>query len=149
MQYQLTLILYIYSVTHPHIGYRQGMHELLAPIYFALDYDSISEGIECNPEVAEFSSQVWLAADAWALFEAVMKSVGSWYEWREPQETALPSPLKNQFRVSQDGQVEPRQFIAPIVQTCQHLQSVLLKMVDPTLWDGLQKTGIEPQIYGM
>ena len=33
VQAELTNILYLYSDMHPDIGYRQGMHELLAPLY--------------------------------------------------------------------------------------------------------------------
>jgi hypothetical protein len=36
VQQELTNILSLYSVMHPDIEYRQGMHELLAPIYYAV-----------------------------------------------------------------------------------------------------------------
>lgn len=59
-----------------------GMHELLAPLYYAVEYDSISEeavGMVKSPVVQEVCSRSWVAADAWALFDAVMHGVSRWY----------------------------------------------------------------------
>lgn len=134
---------------HPDIGYRQGMHELLAPIFFALDYDSLAEEQMTDLEIATFCSRTWLAADAWALFSIVMNGVSVWYEWREPPLLPLPSPLKKQYRHETEGQVELKPYVAPIVLACQALQAEMLKRTDPALWNGMQKAGIEPQIYGM
>jgi hypothetical protein len=36
IQHQLTNILFLYCQMHPDIGYRQGMHELLAPLFYAI-----------------------------------------------------------------------------------------------------------------
>lgn len=135
---------------HPDIGYRQGMHELLAPIFFALDYDSLDPRETSDVEMTSFCSRIWIAADAWALFGAVMDGVSTWYEWREPSPPPLPPSLKTQFRHgAPEGQVEIKPYIAPIVLTCQTLQAQMLKITDPDLWKGMQKAGIEPQIYGM
>lgn len=135
---------------HPDIGYRQGMHELLAPIFYALDYDSLGPEQVSDTEITTFCSRTWLAADAWALFSIVMEGVSSWYEWREPIPPPLPSGLKSQFRHGPpEGQVELKPYVAPIVLTCQTLQAEMLRSSDPDLWQGMQKVGIEPQIYGM
>lgn len=137
-------------MVHGDIGYRQGMHELLAPLYYALDYDAIESDTCLDPELSEFCSRTWVATDAWALFGIIMQGVGSWYEWREPLPPVLPSPLRSQFRHgAPEGQVDLQPYVAPIVLACQRLQSEMLKASDPMLWQGLQKSGIEPQIYGM
>src|SRR5262245_14160054 len=75
VQTELTNILFLYSIVHRDIGYRQGMHELLAPLYFAVDYDSVPDNdntMIAAPEIQEFLSRSWVSADAWALFVAVM-----------------------------------------------------------------------------
>lgn len=156
VQAQLTLILYVHSVTHPDIGYRQGMHELLAPIYLAVDFDSVeSTCSKDDSDLETFCSRTWVAADAWALFSVVMDGVHDWYEWREPSPLGLPSPLKTQFRYgansnASDGNGQGlKTFIAPIVLACQRLQTDFLRIADPVLFDSLQKAGVEPQIYGM
>ena len=38
----MTDILFIFAKLTPEVGYRQGMHELLAPILWTVDYDSLA-----------------------------------------------------------------------------------------------------------
>ncbi|EMD34418.1 hypothetical protein CERSUDRAFT_158895 [Gelatoporia subvermispora B] len=151
VQTQLTNILFLYSVMHPDIGYRQGMHELLAPLYYAIDYDSIpdegDDGDDVN--VVEFCSRSWISADAWALLESVMRGVGRWYEWREKTAVEV-SPLASHVNLTIPwGEASMKPFVAPIVEACNRVQSTHLKTVDPELWRRMQSAGIEPQIYGI
>ncbi|KAI0350203.1 hypothetical protein OH77DRAFT_1413488 [Trametes cingulata] len=152
VQSELTNVLFLYSTMHPDIGYRQGMHELLAPLYYAVDYDSVSPDVDNNldPALKEFCAHAWVAADAWLLFTAVMKGAGRWYEWQEGRSQPDPSPLPSHVQLSVsagDAQVKP--YVAPIVEACNRVQSVFLKSVDPELWKAMQSAGIEPQIYGI
>ncbi len=132
------------------------MHELLAPLYYAVYSDAISSSeapyIKDN-DVKELCARPWVAADSWALFEAVMRGTSRWYEWREPtQDVTNKSPLNTHvtFNVSQArGSSEIKPYITPIVQTCNDIQANLLRTTDFQLWQRLQTTGIEPQIYGM
>ena len=157
VQHQLTNVLFLYSVMHPDIGYRQGMHELLAPLFYAigesssyhgfttvsdgfLDFDSVQEGHEVSKTdalFAELCSRSWVAADSWALFSAVMQNVSLWYEWREPK----PSPVR--------GPVNLKPYVPPIVDACNRIQGTLLKSVDPALHEAMQNAGVEPQLYGL
>lgn len=150
VQSQLTLILYVHSVTHPEIGYRQGMHELLAPVLYTLDFDSVDPLESNDADLTVLCNRTWVAADAWAIFGVIMEGVNGWYEWREPPPPSLPSPLKSQFRHGgPQGPVDTKPYVAPIVLACQQLQADFLKSSDPVLWKSLQKSGVEPQIYGM
>ncbi|EIN08055.1 RabGAP/TBC [Punctularia strigosozonata HHB-11173 SS5] len=153
VQAQLTNILYLYSVLHPDIGYRQGMHELLAPLYHAVDFDSQLENDSSTNDatLAEFCSRAWASADAWVLFCAVMKGVGRWYEWREPSASITgASPLGSHVQLNvPTRQAEIKAYVAPVVEACQRVQSTYLKNVDPLLWKSMQAAGIEPQIYGI
>lgn len=143
----------MYSVSVPETGYRQGMHELLAPLYYAVDYDSISDTTNLDDsELNEMCSRTWVAADAWALFLSVMHGVSRWYEWQEAEDhvgAGKSFPLANHIQLNPDGKVDLKPYVAPIVQACNHLQGALLRSIDPLLWKKLQATGIEPQIYGM
>lgn len=147
VQSDLTNILFIYSLQNPVLGYRQGMHELLALLYYACDFDSISEeqGSHLkNRELVDLLSRAWVTADAYTLFLAVMRGVGRWYEWREP-----PASLQKGPPSPNPGQVGIQPYVAPIVEACNRIQSTYLKSVDPDLWKHLQASGIEAQIYGM
>lgn len=156
VQESLTNVLFIYSVMHPDTGYRQGMHELLAPLFYAISFDSIpQEGdtVAASAIVRELCSESWIAADAWTLFEAVMQGVSRWYEWHEPPMHTESSPRTNSqvsgsYHIT-GGQNGMQPYIAPIVQTCNYIQSTLLKASDPMLWKHIHGAGIEPQIYGI
>ena len=142
VQSDLTNILFIYSLRNPALGYRQGMHELLALLYYACDFDSVSEEQATrlkNRELGDLLSRAWVTSDAYTLFLAIMRGVGRWYEWREP-----PAPSQ-----TQKGSVDMQPYVAPIVEACNRIQSTYLKSVDPDLWKHLQASGIEAQIYGM
>ena len=147
VQSDLTNILFIYSLQNPVLGYRQGMHELLALLYYACDFDSISEEQAAHltdHELGDLLSRASVTADAYTLFLAVMRGVGRWYEWREPPallRKGSPSPT------SGPGEIQP--YVAPIVEACNRIQSTYLKSVDPDLWKHLQASGVEAQIYGM
>ncbi|KDQ06749.1 hypothetical protein BOTBODRAFT_621649 [Botryobasidium botryosum FD-172 SS1] len=165
VQSHLTTILFLHCSSNPAIGYRQGMHELLAPLLYAIDYDSLPPAPSTSstssssstpstpfastsldhlspsapdPELAELCDRTWIAADAWALFGELMHEVGPWYEWREP-----PPPAASEV----EGEMTP--YVAPIVSVCNKLQSTDLKAVDPLLWSKMREVGVEPQIYGI
>ncbi|KIK49371.1 hypothetical protein CY34DRAFT_797316 [Suillus luteus UH-Slu-Lm8-n1] len=143
VQQQLTNILFLYAVMHPDIEYRQGMHELLAPVYYAVDYDSTADDATSSSDESvfrEICSRTWIAADSWALFCAIMNDISKWYEWREPSSVESSSAR---------GQVNFKPYISPITLACNHIQNSLLKSVDPILHGVLQSSGIEPQIYGL
>lgn len=128
------------------------MHELLAPLYYAIDYDSIpdDDSNSVSSDVRDFCAREWVAADAWTLFMLVMHSAGRWYEWQEtirPSRGQLPIPSHVQLSATPDVALKP--YVAPIIEACNRIQSTLLKSVDPQLWRSLQSSGIEPQIYGM
>lgn len=118
------------------------MHELLAPLLYAIDFDSLdpaSASSSLDPELVELCDPTWIAADAHALFSIVMGHVGTWYEWQEPPAAPVPA----------DGQVEIKPFIAPIVTICNTIHGEYLQKSDPALWAKLKESQIEPQIYGM
>ncbi|KAJ6630714.1 rab-GTPase-TBC domain-containing protein [Mycena sp. CBHHK59/15] len=159
VQSQLTNILFLYTtVTNPAIGYRQGMHELLAPLYYAVDYDSLPDGSSTDdPAIREFCSRTWVAADAWALFEALMRGASRWYEWQEPPAASRGnlaafrgnfSPFATHVNIPA-GPVDIKPYITPVVEDCNRIQSNLLRATDPLLWKHMQAAGIEPQIYGI
>jgi TBC1 domain family protein 5 len=132
------------------------MHEVLAPLYHAVRFDSITQNeyfsIE-DSELAEICSRLWVAADAWMLFDVVMRGISKWYEWRESAPTSptnVISPVSSRGHSSlSDGQVDIKPYVAPIVETCDRIQSHILRTTDPLLYKHMQAIGIEPQIYGM
>jgi TBC1 domain family protein 5 len=132
------------------------MHEILAPLYQAVDFDSTTEDENISVEdsgLLEICSRLWVAADAWMLFDAVMRGISKWYEWREPLPALSPissPPVTPRGLPSHsDSQVDIKPYVVPIVETCDRIQSHILRTTDPLLYKHMQAVGIEPQIYGM
>lgn len=121
------------------------MHELLAPIYYAIDFDSLPDASEPD-DFSELCERRWVAADAWALFDRVMSGARQWYEWQELPQRQVPA-VAGLVHLNGQGSTEPH--VAPILHACNRIQGDLLKSVDPVLWGRLQAEGIEPQMYGM
>ncbi|CCO26294.1 TBC1 domain family, member 5 [Rhizoctonia solani AG-1 IB] len=136
-QRMLADILFVYSRTHEGISYRQGMHELLAPVLWALDYDSLDgKGQGQDADMFDFLSRDYVPADAWAIFSRVMEGAGSWYEWREPKPAATGGP-------------PPTPWVAPINELCSKVGGEYLAACDPALCSRMNELGIEPQMYGI
>ncbi|CAE6393024.1 unnamed protein product [Rhizoctonia solani] len=136
-QRMLADILFVYSRAHEGISYRQGMHELLAPVLWALDYDSLDgKGQGQDAEMFDFLSRDYVPADAWAIFSRIMEGVGSWYEWREPKPAATGGP-------------SPTPWVAPINEICSKIGGEYLAACDPALYAQMSELGIEPQMYGI
>lgn len=83
-------ILLIYAREEPHIGYKQGMHELLAPILYVLKRVSLSpsDAATINSAAAsggKFSSFAPLLdaehieSDAYAVFRGLMSLTQDWF----------------------------------------------------------------------
>lgn len=107
----------------------------------AIDFDSLAPKQEKSlEEDEEFCSRKDVAADTSYLLSILLASesqLGRWFEWQEP--SMNPSAIS--------GPSIP--YTAPIVQTCNYLQNILLKSIDPELYASLKDNGIEPTIYGM
>jgi TBC1 domain family member 5 len=119
-------ILFIYSKLHPDIGYRQGMHELLAPILWVVYCDAIEPDGLASKEgedilFVDVLDQSYIEHDAFTLFCAVMQTAKSFYEIGDS--------------------------ISPIVERSRRIHDEYLGEVDPELANHLQVIEILPQIF--
>ena len=119
-------ILFIYSKLHPDVGYRQGMHELLAPILWVVHCDALEsnearEKQESDLLMAEVLNRDYVEHDTFTLFCAVMQTAKSFYELGDSN--------------------------APIVERTQSIQDECLGSFDPELAIHLKVIEILPQIY--
>ncbi|KAL5003798.1 rab-GTPase-TBC domain-containing protein [Aspergillus recurvatus] len=81
-------ILFIYSKLNPDLGYRQGMHELLAPILWVVDRDAIeprsrehfSPTEQDDSSMLQLLDSEFIEHDAFSLFCSVMQSTRVYYE---------------------------------------------------------------------
>ncbi|KAJ5808704.1 hypothetical protein N7474_009973 [Penicillium riverlandense] len=124
---KLTDVLFIYSKLNPDVGYRQGMHELLAPILWVVDRDSITKKND-DPMQTLLDSK-FVEHDSFTLFLCVMQTARLYYEHGEIRTAS--------------GQVD----VIPIVARCQYLHKEALTIIDHEVAEHLHAVDVLPQIF--
>ncbi len=157
----LLTILFLWSIEHPDVGYRQGMHELAAVMLLVVDRDSIASpraeeramysplmdsadadspdgaGGGANAVIDRVLDRACVEHDAYALFVQLMHAAKGWYEWR-----AESSPQAKRGAGAAQGK-------AKIVEMCNRLQQETIRRVDPVLGERMEAEGVEGQIWVM
>lgn len=144
-QQMLLDILFIFCKMNQDVGYRQGMHELLAPILWVVENDALSnaeaefvqEGV--NQLISDTLSATFIEHDAFTIFSLLMQSAKSFYELGEPDRRAsTPSRPGN----NRDG-------TSLIVERSKRIHEIYLASLDPELADHLTVIEVLPQIFLM
>ncbi|KAI2639719.1 RabGAP/TBC [Hypomontagnella submonticulosa] len=134
-------ILFVYCKLNPDVGgYRQGMHELLAPIVYVIEQDaidpaSITSDSTADSRMVEILDASFIEHDAFTLFSKVMEHAKSFYEVGE---TTADVPLTT---------FDPQPPISSIVERSQHIHEICLYKVDPELSTHLKNIEILPQVF--
>ncbi|TWU76716.1 hypothetical protein ED733_002931 [Metarhizium rileyi] len=137
-------ILFLYCKANPDRGgYRQGMHELLAPLVYVLEQDSIeSKVIGTDAHTDEVMLRVldsaFIEHDAYILFSRFMEQAQSFYEVTHGGVTR--SNHEPQPAVLQEQR-------SAIVDRSRFIHEVYLHKVDPELAAHLTNIEILPQIF--
>ncbi|KAK3375187.1 rab-GTPase-TBC domain-containing protein [Podospora didyma] len=127
-------ILFLYCKLHPDVGgYRQGMHELLAPIVYIVAQDAVQVGAASADETAdttmlEMLDSSFVEHDAYALFAKVMGRASAFYE--VGTETKPAPSDKN-----------------TIVEKSKYIHEVALMRIDEELANHLRNIEVLPQIF--
>ncbi|KHJ94095.1 hypothetical protein OESDEN_05979 [Oesophagostomum dentatum] len=149
-------ILLIYAKENSFVSYKQGMHEILAPLMFVLfsDQQSFCHCLETgglknlSDEDREILSHVYdpnyLESDSYGMFCEVMLEVAKWYE--DNSSFGLSQPP-----VSEPGPFMRVQDATPTSQIMRELVEIgeRLHSVDPALANHLNNLDIPPQLYGI
>ena len=130
-------ILFIYCKLNRDIGYRQGMHEVLAPILWVVSRDAI-DSQSLGPDHADLDGLTlasldnrYVEHDAFTLFGAIMQTVKTFYEMGSNNEPATTGLLNN----------------SPIVERSKRIHENYLHHADPELAEHLTAIEILPQIF--
>lgn len=132
-------ILFVYCKLNPDVGgYRQGMHELLAPIVLVVGQDAIDPADAASDASADVTMIQMLDAsfvehDSFAIFSKVMEPAKSFYQ------VGGDAPPSFASHASTSG----------IVQKSQHIHETCLHRVDPELSSHLKAVEVLPQIFLM
>ena len=136
-QNMLLDILFIYCKLNRDIGYRQGMHEVLAPIIWVVSRDAI-DPVSLSTDRPDLDDIVmsnldynYVEHDAFTLFGAIMQTVKTFYEMSSSNEPMI-SGLPNN---------------SPIVERSKRIHENYLHHADPELAEHLTAIEILPQIF--
>uniref|UniRef100_A0A3Q2VV03 TBC1 domain family, member 5 n=1 Tax=Haplochromis burtoni TaxID=8153 RepID=A0A3Q2VV03_HAPBU len=148
---KLTDILFCYARENEQLLYKQGMHELLAPIVFVLHCDHqafqhASETASPSEEMKCLLDPVYLEHDAYAMFSQLMETAEPWF-----------SSFEREVRKGKEEMLTTIPFARPqdagpsvaIVTKVNRIQDQLVKKHDIELHMHLNRLEIAPQIYGM
>ena len=136
-QSMLLDILFIYCKLNRDIGYRQGMHEVLAPVVWvvsrdAIDPNSLGKGHgDLDENMISNLDQQYIEHDAFTLFGAIMQTVKSSYEMGSNNEPTTSGSMNN----------------SPIVERSKRIHENYLHHADPELAEHLAAIEILPQIF--
>ncbi|KAL9571266.1 hypothetical protein ACKAV7_004604 [Fusarium commune] len=136
-------ILFIYCKLNPERGgYRQGMHELLAPILHVIEQDAVDpttlpEEIPLHDSLVKTLDHSFIEHDAFVLFSKLMERAQSFYEVKDvilaPGSSLRPPKFAEQS--------------SAIVERSKFIHEVCLQKVDPELATHLTNIEILPQIF--
>jgi TBC1 domain family protein 5 len=138
-------VLFIFCKINQDIGYRQGMHELLAPILWVVKKDAIDYGnangfkrSEPGSILEQLLDPSYIEHDAFTLLSLIMRSAKSFYELGEPDRKSSPQPSDSSPQVA-----------SPIVARSKRIHEVFLARLDPALAKHLTDIEVLPQIFLM
>ncbi|XP_070323147.1 TBC1 domain family member 5 isoform X2 [Odocoileus virginianus] len=147
----LTDVLFCYARENEQLLYKQGMHELLAPIVFTLHCDHqaflhASESAQPSEEMKTLLNPEYLEHDAYAMFSQLMETAEPWF-----------STFEHDGQKGKEALMPPIPFARPqdlgptiaIVAKVNQIQDQLLKKHDIELYMHLNRLEIAPQIYGL
>lgn len=123
-------VLFVWCKMHPHIGYRQGMHEILAPLLWVVERDAVDatkepgRGVDVN--LAQMLDAKYIEHDSFTIFSLIMQTAKSFYAPAEPG-----SPTSD----------------TPMIARCSRIFERYLPKADPELASHLVKLEIVPQIF--
>lgn len=139
-------VLFVYCKTNPtRGGYRQGMHELLAPIIHVLESDAVNRSTldasqlqDLDQTMLDILDYNFIEHDAFLLFSSLMENAQSFYEINSPAKAPSEQPpLRQQEQTSS------------IVERSKFIHEVCLAKVDPELAVHLTSIEVLPQIFLM
>ena len=141
-------ILFVFCKINQDVGYRQGMHEILAPILWVIEQDAIDtrDASDNGPSTGEdaLTKQVldsaYIEHDAFTLLSLIMRSAKSFYELGEPD--LRPDSAST-------GSGTPQPGASPIVERSRRIHEIYLARLDPELAKHLTDIEVLPQIFLM
>lgn len=148
---KLTDILFCYARENEQLLYKQGMHELLAPIVFVLHCDHqafqhASETANPSEEMRVLLDPNFHEHDAYAMFSQLMETAEPWFSSFEREVRKGKEEILTSIPFARPQDTGPS---VAIVTKVNRIQDQLVKKHDIELYMHLNRLEIAPQIYGI
>lgn len=151
----LVNVLFCYAQEYKELSYRQGMHELLAPLVFVVHCDlqaachtrSIGKVEEMIDIVLD---EGYLEHDSYAMFCKLMESTNPWYSVAEKKHDIEKSPVADTQRLFQPQELNTGSGSTLAVNNkLNYIYNNLLVQHDLQLQCHLNRLEIIPQVFGL
>ena len=123
-------VLFVWCKMHPTVGYRQGMHEILAPLLWVIERDAVDmTGVKntgVDQTLVDMVDSSYMEHDTFTLFSLIMQTAISFYAPADPHATSKETPM---------------------LARCTRIFENYLPKADPELASHLVKLEIVPQIF--
>jgi TBC1 domain family protein 5 len=121
-------ILFVWCKMHPSIGYRQGMHEVLAPLLWVVERDAVGASTNSSVDLtlADMLDSTYVEHDTYTLFGLIMQTAKSFFSPADPKSSSNETPMLARSSTIFD---------------------TYLPKADPELHAHLTKLDIVPQIF--
>ena len=141
-------VLFVFCKINQDVGYRQGMHELLAPILWVVEQDALDprhssdlrSGSVADLLIEQTLDSAYIEHDAFTLLSLIMRTAKSFYELGEPDQSSIT--LSTRLGTPQQG-------ASPIVERSKRIHEVYLARLDSELAKHLTDIEVLPQIFLM
>ncbi|XP_065354231.1 TBC1 domain family member 5 [Calliphora vicina] len=156
VQNSMCNILFYYAREHPYMCYRQGMHEILAPVIFVmygdhqslLHFREIAKDIEIDNTLLNVLNPSYLEADSYFIFSRIMASIESYYR----VSNNLPTNLNSGNGMMATTKIENNPNYSSEVEVVGQLNLIrdkILAKEDLHLHNYLMKLDIPLHIFGI
>jgi len=137
-------ILFVWSKLNSDIGYRQGMHEILALVLWVVDRDAVHTGQSRKETKSTKILKIcldpnYITHDTFTLFSLIMHNAKSSYKVSNQGSPQRPSKKPN-INLPMES---------PMVVRSKRIVSEFLREADPRLAMHLQEIDIVPQVFLM
>ncbi|XP_065215094.1 TBC1 domain family member 5 [Planococcus citri] len=145
-------VLFNYARQNPKICYRQGMHEILAPLVLVLheDYEAFEQAKQTsviNSFISEILDSNYLEADVFHLFSFIMCHMAKYYDVGNVPTASGHFPSQNFSSENNDSSNEISE--SPICSHLNDLKDTILSSCDRQLYDYLIKLNIPFTAFGI
>ncbi|XP_013184631.2 TBC1 domain family member 5 [Amyelois transitella] len=132
-------VLFFWARSHSHVGYRQGMHEILAPLLLELYLDRKFAPNNLSDTLKYVLQEEYLEHDSYMLFNAIMKGLEKFYttgdivptsEGRMPTSNVVHNPNE-------------------VVRYLEKIRDEYLVPLDPELAAHLTECNISLELFGI